>query len=81
MLRKPICSNCRSGSAVERNGITLTTNLPNKAEDKETMVKEYYVQCIQYKDIMVDVRMAIDGKHNKYSTQGCKQMLGLGSQN
>ena len=66
MLRKPICSNCRSGSAVERNGITLTTNLPNKAEDEETMIKENYVQCIQYNDIMVDVRMAIDGKHNKY---------------
>jgi hypothetical protein len=66
MLRKPICSNSRSGSAVERNGITLTTNIPNKAEDEETMIEENYVQCIQYNDIMVDVRMAIDGKHNKY---------------
>ena len=40
------------------------------------MVKEHYVQYTQYKDIMVDVRMAIDGKHNKYSTRGCKEMLG-----
>ena len=30
------------------------------------MVKEHYVQYIQYTDIMVDIRMAIDGKHNKY---------------
>ena len=66
MLRKSICPNCRSESTVERNGITLTTNLPNKAEDEETMIEKNYVQCIQYNDIMVDVRMAIDGKHNKY---------------
>ena len=30
------------------------------------MFKEHYVQCIQYKDIMADIHMAIDGKHNKY---------------